>query len=164
MKRHIIFDALDIYNDEVRDSVRADMAECMDVSPSEISDNDVDECILDGLSDEECNLNKQVDGVLVAYADLGLWDGRHMGARVLGDNLSDIFSIGGDMNTWYADRYNVRCVTHHHDGTNFVLFRLAESREKAEKIVRKVLDGMTESAFMRATKSIVPYVNQIYGW
>jgi hypothetical protein len=117
------------------------------------------------LDDERCNLNKEVDGCIIGYANLGFWNGRCAGVKVLGTNIKDILSSNCDYVTWYCDLHNVRCEAIHHDGTNYILYRVAESREKAERIAERLLDkGMSEEQFRKATKSLRPYVADVYGW
>lgn len=44
--------------------------------------------VVDGyLSDERMNLDKVVDGIIIAFADLGLWNGRRQGFKILGSNV-----------------------------------------------------------------------------
>lgn len=117
------------------------------------------------LYDERANLDKEVDGVIVAFADLGLWNGRVNGARIEGTNVKDILHSGCDYLDWYCDRYNVRCSASHHDGTNHYLYRVAKDREQAERLVNKIAyGGMTEEQFMKATRSLRPYVAKVYGF
>ena len=59
------------------------------------------------IDDERDNLNVQVDGCIVAFCNLGLWDGRHNGGVVIGSNVKDILSSDCDYIKWYCDRYNV---------------------------------------------------------
>lgn len=125
----------------------------------------VDDCLYTYLQDERCNLNVEVDGYIVGYSGLGLWDGRHVGSGTCGSKVRDILYTNCDCAEWYCDRYNVRCNAAHHDGTNHYLYRVAKDRETAERIAKKIaFDGMTEKQFMRATKSLRPYVAKVYGW
>lgn len=122
-------------------------------------------CCESDLSDERANLNVEVDGCIVAFANLGLWDGRHNGAKIVGSVLKDILYSNDDLVTWYCDVYNVKCDTTHHDGKNHILYRVAKNREQAETLVNKIaFNGMTEEQFRKATKSLRPYVAKVYGW
>lgn len=122
-------------------------------------------CCNDEIYDERANLHKDVDGYIVAFADLGLWNGRVNGAKLVGTNVSDILYSDCDYVTWYCDPYNVRCHATHHDGRNNILYRVADSKEQAELLVDKIAyKGMTEEQFRRATKSLRPYVAKVYGW
>jgi len=115
--------------------------------------------------DERRNLNKDIDGVIVGFADLGLWNGHRNGGKVFGDKANSILDYGEDYNEWYGDGEDIRGTFTHHDGTNCVLFRIAESREEAEHLVEQIAyGGMTEDEFCAATKSLYPVVANIYGW
>ena len=117
------------------------------------------------LDDERVNLNVKVDGIIVAFAELGLWDGEHQGGAVIGDNVNRILHSDCDYLDWYCDRYNVRCRASHHDGTNHYLYRVAKNRKQAKKLVDAIAyDGMTEEQFRKATRSLRPYVAKVYGW
>ena len=53
----------------------------------------------------------------------------------------------------------------HHDGTNYVLYRVAKSREDAERIADKIYNlEIDEAGFRKLTRSLYPYVADIYGW
>ena len=115
--------------------------------------------------DEYVNLDKAVDGVIVAFANLGLWDGHHDGAKIVGTNVNNILHSDCDYCDWYCDRYNVRCTAVHHDGRNRILYRVAKDKDHANKLVDKIAyGGMTEQQFIKATKSLRPYVAKTYGW
>ena len=117
------------------------------------------------LDDERGNLDKTVDGVIVCFADLGLWDGHHNGAKTFGDNVKNILSSSDDYLDWYCDRYNVRGTGIHHDGTNHYLYRVAKNQQQADDLVNEIAYGdMTEEEFRKATKSLRPYVAKVYGW
>lgn len=123
-----------------------------------------DDCAI-WLDDERCNLNIEVEGYIVGYASLGLWNGGYNAAAIIGTNVKDILSSECDYLDWYADRYNVRCKAIHHDGTNYYLYRVAKTREEAERLVKAIFyHGMTEEQFRKRTKSLRPYVAEVYGW
>lgn len=117
------------------------------------------------LDDERANLNIEVDGYIVAFASLGLWNGRVNGAKLVGTNVRRILHSNDDYVTWYCDPYNVRAEMIHHDGTNYVLYRVANDKEQAENLVDKIAYGnMSEEEFRKRTKSLRPYVAKVYGW
>ena len=143
-----------------------DWCEANDLNKDE---EDIDDYINETLSiyldDERMNLDEEVDGVIVCFADLGLWDGHHKGARIFGTNVKDILHSNWDYTSWYCDRYNVRSTAPHHDGTNHYLYRVAKDKKTAQRLVEKIAyEGMTEQQFMKATKSLRPYVAKVYGW
>ena len=117
------------------------------------------------MEDERTNLDVEVDGYIVAFANLGLWNGRVNGAKLVGYNVKDILYSNDDYVTWFCDHYNVRCDTIHHDGRNHILYRVASSKEQAERLVNKIAyEDMSEEEFRKATKSLRPYVAKVYGW
>ena len=117
------------------------------------------------LYDERANLNVEVDGVIVCFAVIGLWDGNHTGANSFGDNVRNILYSDCDYVDWYCDRYNGRCDASHHDGTNHYLYRVAKDRKQAKELVDAIAyEGMTEEQFRKATRSLRPYVAKVYGW
>jgi len=123
-----------------------------------------DDCSIN-LDDERCNLNKEVDGYIVAFADLGLWNGRYKGAKLVGTNVKDILVQMNDYDTIYCDPFNVKHESIHHDGTNRILYRVAKDKEHAERLVNLIAyHDMSEEQFRRATKSLRPYVAKVYGW
>ena len=120
------------------------------------------------LEDEKTNLNRLVAGVIVCFADLGLWNGRRRGVAMVGCNIKQILSFGikdALDREYYCDRYNCRADIHHHDGTNHYLFRYT-SRDNAKKLIKDFQNGrfLNEKTFMRRTKSIRPYISEVYGW
>jgi len=117
------------------------------------------------LDDERKNLDVEVDGCIVAFANFGMWNGRFNGAKVIGSNVKNILCSNNDYITWYCDPYNVKCDATHHDGTNHYLYRVAKSEEQAKRLVNKIAyEDMSEEEFRRATKSLRPYVAKVYGF
>ena len=53
-------------------------------------------CCDNNLDDERANLNVEVDGYIVAFASLGLWNGRFNGAKLVGTNVRDILYSNDD--------------------------------------------------------------------
>lgn len=74
--------------------------------------------------DEVGNLHKELDNRIIVIADLGLWNGRHSGYKVIGSNLNDIMyqSTDGNYKVWF-DGHNIKAKDSHHDGYNYYEFR-----------------------------------------
>lgn len=164
-----IFNSWDRFDEDLLREMRENIAECNDIEPDEISDERLDEDFWEYLEDEKLNLNKETGGCIIAFADLGFWNGRRIGYKKIGTNVADILNtcFDGDYEVeWYADRYNVRLNAAHHDGTHHIVFRYVESADKADEICERIFDGRisTEDEFFRATKSIRPFVAHTYGW
>ena len=136
-----------------------------EITDEEITPEYYNFCCETNLGDERCNLDVEVDGYIVCFASLGLWNGIHNGAKLVGTNVKDILYDNCDLITWYCDVHNVRCDASHHDGTNHYLYRVADTKEKAERLINKIaFEDMSEEEFRKATKSLRPYVAKVYGW
>ena len=75
--------------------------------------------------DSRINLSKQLNGRILCIADMGLWNGRRTGYKILGNNLNEFLTcgIGCDEKEIYCDGFNVYATGYHHDGRNHVEFR-----------------------------------------
>lgn len=118
--------------------------------------------------DERMNLNITTKNPILVIADLGLWNGRKSGYKVLTtQNVGDILSTHcGDYATYYADCDDVRCDDTHHDGTNHYIFReLVGSEDECQPLLEAIFYGMDYSVELRKySRSILPYVAGVYGW
>lgn len=119
------------------------------------------------LDDERYNLNKYLDGRILIIADLGLWNGRKQGYKIIDGNISNIlYDNDADFIEWYADQYNIRATAHHHDGTNYYLYREIREDRNIQILLDDIYNGreISRSKLNYYTRSIRPYVAEIYGW
>ena len=119
------------------------------------------------LDDERYNLNKYLDGRILIIADLGLWNGRKQGYKIIDGNISNIlYDNDADFIEWYADQYNIRATAHHHDGTNHYLYREIREDRNIQILLDDIYNGreISRSKLNYYTRSIRPYVAEIYGW
>ena len=119
------------------------------------------------LENEHENLNIQLPNRVIALADLGLWNGRKNGYKVLSNNLNSIFSIAEDYNEYYGDAYNIRATCHHHDGTNYILYRMLKPNIDVswfENFMYTHNYKLTSQQISQYTNSLLPYVKKVYGW
>lgn len=138
---------------------------------TEFTDYDITEHILESIDeyfgDEVMNLDKTLNGRIIAIANVGLWNGRRTGYKVLGDNLNEILtsSIGCDEKRVYCDRYNVYAEGYHHDGHNFVEFRELREDTNYDILLDKLYSGeeVSRSDINRYTGSIRPRIKEVYG-
>lgn len=117
--------------------------------------------------DDLDNLNRPLSNNIIALADLGLWNGRKTGFKILGKNLNCIFNISEDRNKYYADGRNVRAECVHHDGTNYILYRKLKDGVTVEQIETLCFKNdytLTPQQISRYTESLRPYLAEIYGW
>ena len=118
------------------------------------------------LSDERINLNKDLDGRILIIADLGLWNGRKQGYKILDENMASILSDNADYVEWYGDGYNIRATAAHHDGTNHYLYRIIREDRNIDKLLDAIYNGkeISNNKLNYYTKSLYPAVAEIYGW
>lgn len=117
--------------------------------------------------DEESNLYKVLDGRILAIANMGLWNGRRTGYKILGNNLNEVLTstIGCDEKEVYCDAYNVYAEGYHHDGRNYVEFREIREDRDIDRLLNKIYNNeeVTRREINYYTKSLRKYVKQIYG-
>lgn len=118
---------------------------------------------------ERANLNVKLGAPIIVIADLGLWNGRRKGYKIINSgNIKDCLYDDCDYITWYCDRYNFRAVACHHDGINRYLYReLRESLTFAQRenfLYKLVHNEANERMIRRYTKSIRPEIAKVYGW
>lgn len=163
--KHMIWTSDDLLNEAAKEDYQNSQREMLDDDTYEVSDEEWAEEVYNWLDDERCNLNKQVDGVIIVFGDLGLWNGRKQGYQILGNNIADILKSSCEYAEWYGDGYNIRSWMTHHDGTNYILYRVAKDREEAERIAEKIYNReIDEQGFRKRTRSLYPYVADVYGW
>ena len=116
--------------------------------------------------DERANLNKNIDGIIIGFADLGFWNGRTTGAKNFGSNISNIIDMCScDSGKIYADRYNIKSTLYHHDGQHYCVYRIAKTEQQARKIMELAEQGiLTYDYFKKHTCSLRKHVADIYGW
>lgn len=151
-----------------KDGYGEDMAEMNGGDPEDyLTYEEFQESISNWFADERANLSTaKCDGIIIAFADLGLWDGRHVGIskRTYG-SISSILHSKADDVEFYCDPWNVKCEERHHDGTNYLTFRMVNSEAAHQRLLGLAERGeLTYKAFLRATKSIRKPIAKVYGW
>lgn len=119
------------------------------------------------LDDERYNLNKKVDGRILVIGDIGFWNGRASGYKIINSgNIKDILYSDCDYVEWYGDGYNIRSVEHHHDGTNYCLYRVIREDRNINNLLNAIYNGeeITSSKLNYYTKSLYKEVANVYGW
>lgn len=119
------------------------------------------------LDDERMNLDIQLSNPILVIADLGLWNGRKSGYKIIkSGNIKDILTAYGDYAEWYSDGYNIFGIDHHHDGTNYYEYREIKNPDNIDTLLNKIYNGKPASRSMLNyyTRSIFPQVANIFGW
>lgn len=169
MKKRIIWSNRDVDFDEWK----ADYKECAEMNGwDEDTDNEhnlinyVYNTLNIFLDDERCNLDMQTDGRILVIADLGFWDGRKQGYKILKDQVSDILYDDCDYIEWYSDGYNIKAIASHHDGTNYYEYRVIREDRNIQNLLDAIYSGeeITRKKLNYYTKSLHPYIAKVYGW
>lgn len=120
------------------------------------------------LDDERMNLNVKTATEIVAIGDLGLWNGRVQGYKIIGNNVADCLYTECDYVKWYVDnRGDFRFVGHHHDGTNYTLYRVFKdniSETQKENFLDKLYYGKATSRDITRYTRKLREVSEVYGW
>lgn len=165
MKKQIIWTSDYYFDDKAREEYENSQRDILDDEDYTVSDAEWAEVINSNLSDERMNLDRQIDGVVMAFADLSFWNGRRQGYKILGHNVNGIFNVSEDDNEWYGDGFNIRGSLSHHDGTHYVLYRVVKDMDEAERIGGMIYNReIDEAGFRKKTRSLYPYVAEVYGW
>ncbi len=130
--KQIIWSSDALLDETAREYYQNFKREELDDDAYKVSDEEWSDEVYNELGDERQNLNKDVNGVIIAFGDLGLWNGRKQGYQILGDNIAGILQSTQYDAEWYGDGYDIRGRMSHHDGTNYVLYRVAENRDGRE--------------------------------
>lgn len=118
------------------------------------------------LEDERKNLNERIDGRILVIADLGLWNGRRKGYKILSNNIANILYDNSDSIEWYTDQYNVCAVAVDHDGISYYEYRIIREDRDINKLLNDIYfqKEISRSKINYYTKSLLPEVAKIYGW
>lgn len=122
------------------------------------------------LEDERDNLNIQLCSDIIVIADLGLWDGKYSGYKIIkSGNIKDCLNSDCDYCTWYVDGWqNLRFEGYHHDGTNHYLYRQLKedlSEIQIENFCAKLYAGTaTKADISKYTDRIGNHIAAVYGW
>lgn len=170
MKKRIIWSNRDIDFEQWKEALIEYQKENDYDNPEDVTDDDVlcfiDESLSNYIDDERMNLNIVTDGRILAIADIGLWNGRRQGYKVLGCNVNNIFNVSEDYNEYYSDGHNIKATCIHHDGTNFIEYRVIREDKNITNLLNDILYGkeITRKQLNYYTKSLLPYVAKVYGW
>lgn len=122
------------------------------------------------LTDERMNLNIQLSQPIIVIGDLGRWNGRVMGYKMIDSgNIKDCLYSDTDFTEWYVDRYgDLRADAAHHDGTNHYLYRVFKegvTESQIERLQDKIYMGKaTRADITRVTKRLGDEIGRVYGW
>ena len=143
------------------------------LSKLSVSDHDINAYIEQDYSNwffnEFENLDKELQGRVIAIANLGSWNGRRKSYKIMNCNLNSVLdACGGDYLKVYTDRYDVKSTAVHHDGVNYITYRMLKpnlTEVQIDNFLNKLSSGdFTKKDISRYTTSLKSQINKIYGW
>ena len=171
--RHIIWSNMNLEADDWRDSYK----EYLEINGLDDDPNDENklyeymvEANDDYLSDERRNLDIQLSQPIIVIGDLGRWNGRVTGYKMIDSgNIRDCLYADTDYTEWYVDKYgDLRANAVHHDGTNHYLYRVFKdgvTDTQIENLQDKIYNGKaTRADITRVTKRLGDDIAGVYGF
>lgn len=171
--RHIVWSNMNLEADDWRDSYK----EYLEINGLDDDPNDENklyeymvEANDDYLSDERRNLDIQLSQPIIVIGDLGRWNGRVTGYKMIDSgNIRDCLYADTDYTEWYVDKYgDLRADAVHHDGTNHYLYRVFKdgvTDKQIENLQDKIYNGKaTRADITRVTKRLGDDIAGVYGF
>ena len=124
----------------------------------------------DYLEEERYLMDINVGSPILIIADLGLWNGRHSGYKIIDSGcLRECMYSELDGVTWYVDgKGDFRMDGYHHDGRNHYLYRKFKrniSENDKENFLEKILHRTaTEDDLNRVTERLGDVLEKLYGF
>lgn len=124
------------------------------------------------LDDERANLNIPTEGRIILIANVGLWNGRRMGYKLLNDhNINACLEFERDcvFAEWKVDSHNNLCSHQiHHDNSHEILYREVKpeiTSDQLDYFCWKVYRGIATSRdISKYTRSLGKQIKAVYGW
>ena len=158
----------------VQEQYKQDIMEMYDIEAEELTEEKLARYWYDdidfNLDCERTNLNKRIDGCIIALAHRSSHYGAICGngreaTKIVGYNIADILETSADDADFWAEDYNIESRLSDHDGSWYVTYRVCKSYDEAERLQELAYTGKIDNAtIMERTKSLYPYIAKIYGW
>ena len=171
MKKRVIYDNYDIYNDDAMKEQR----QCF-LDSGFIESEITDDMLYSALNDDNSfwfdsvlqDLSHCSDGGVIAIANIGRWNGRFSGYKEY-SSLEDIAYTNCDYECIYVDGYgNLRKDESHHDGNNHILYRYWKdgiTDTQRDNFLDKIYNGeCTPQDITKYTRAIGKSIADYYGW
>lgn len=165
-EKHVIWSNRDLDLEDWRETLEENYPEMDDYGLTDMMYRAND----DNLPDERANLDIQVGGDILVVADLGRWDGRVIGYKLIeSGNIKDCLYTNCELCEWYVDRDGeFRCDESHHDGTNHIYyrkFREGVTEEQKEDLLADIYDHKAKQEDIdRLTDKLGEAIGKVYGW
>ncbi len=122
------------------------------------------------LDDERAHLNVDAGGQIICICDLGLWNGRRDGYRIMKSSMiGDCLTIPFEYASFYVDDDNDFCAkTIHHDGCNYYTFRVIrpDCEDELDRITDAIVEGDPDAVadLYNITDELGSKIANVYGW
>lgn len=171
--RCIIWSNMNLDLDEWREDMREQL-EMNGTDSADITEDMLYEEMIrtndDYLPDERDNLNVQLSEPIIVIADLGRWNGRFQGYKMIeSGNIRDCLYSDTDYTEWYVDKNGeFKADAAHHDGQNHYIYRAFKdgvSGDQIEDLQDKIYSGtVTKADIDRVTRPIGSDIAKVYGF
>lgn len=171
--RHVIWGNMNLEVDDWRDGYK-EFLEINELDDDPNDENKLYEYMVETnneyLSDERVNLNIQFSQPIIVIGDIGRWNGRVTGYKMIDSgNIKDCLYSDTDYTEWYVDKYgDLRADAVHHDGTNHYLYRVFKdgvTDTQIENLQDKIYNGKaTRADITRVTKRLGDDIAGVYGF
>lgn len=171
--RCIIWSNMNLDLDEWREDMREQL-EMNGTDSADITEDMLYEEMIrtndDYLPDERDNLNVQLSEPIIVIADLGRWNGRFHGYKMIeSGNIRDCLYSDTDYTEWYVDKNGeFKADAAHHDGQNHYIYRAFKdgvSGDQIEDLQDKIYSGtVTKADIDRVTRPIGSDIAKVYGF
>lgn len=164
--RHVVWGDIDLDIEDWRDDLEA---EYPGISEDDLYQK-MHEINQEYLDDERVNLNIQLSQPIIVIGDLGRWNGRVQGYKMIDSgNIKDCLYSDTDYTEWYVDKYgDLRADAAHHDGTNHYLYRVFKdgvTEAQIENLQEKIYCGRaTRADITRVTRRLGDEIAKVYGF
>lgn len=160
-------------NDWDEDEARGMYEECYEETPSEEAlQQYIYDVNQDYLEDEKSNVEFYERGhgqkQYIVLADLGLWNGRFDGGKIITGLWNAISQCFEDYNEIYEEGGRLKVTAHHHDGTNY--FQIKELTERGKGYAERNGGDMSDRELHQKLFNNSHYsrnvrlFKEIYGW
>lgn len=172
MKKRVIWSNIDLNPDDWKEGYE----EFIEMNELDLDPNDenalwewMEETNAEYLDDERTNLNKDIPGRILVIGELGLWDGKKVGYKIINrlhPNLNDFLEYKYDYAEFYGDGKDIRGTEIHHDGTNHYLYRIIREDRNIDAFLELLIREKTYTRHQLAyyTSSLWDQVAEVYGW
>ncbi len=171
--RHVIWGNIHLDLDDWRGDMREQL-EMNGTAPEDITESMLyDEMVRvneDYLYDERDNLNVQLSQPIIVIADIGRWNGRFLGYKMIeSGKINDCLYSDTDYAEWFVDKDGeFKADAIHHDGQNHYLYRVFKdgvSAEQIEDLQDKIYSRtVTKADIDRVTRPIGEDIAKVYGF